>query len=250
MVKDKHKIEKPVALRSSAAQEILGLVPNWMIRWGNTLILFLIIGVFAISYFVKYPTTITCDVALSTTKPTENMYAGIDGTFSKLNVQDGVRVNPGELLGVINANGEEIALKSELSGQVHFVSFWKIGLQVKRGDLLFRIVPSNHGPFIGELKVPINQTVRIRKEQQVRIYLSENIILKNDIIESKVHHISTVPDQNGFHSVEVKIGERLATINDKEISYTPGSIGKAEIIVEDLRLIERFFYQLRNIFND
>ncbi|WP_201741841.1 hypothetical protein [Flagellimonas alvinocaridis] len=50
-------------------------------------------------------------------------------------------------------------------------------------------------------------------------------------------------------SVEVKIGERLATISDKEISYMPGTTGKAEIIVEDLRLIERFFYQLRNIFN-
>lgn len=249
MVEDKHKIEKPIALRSSAVQEILGLVPNWMIRSGNTLILFLIVGVFTISYFVKYPNTVICEVALGTTEPAENVYTGIDGTFSKLNVQDGAKVNSGDLLGIINNKGEEMVLKSKLSGQVHFVDFWKIGIEVKRGDFLLRIVPTNHGPYTGRLKVPMKQVAKIRKGQQVRIYLSENIMLKNDIIESTVQHISTVPDENGFLSVEVKIGEKLVTINDKNISYIPGTIGKAEIIVEDLRLIERFFYQLRNVFN-
>ncbi len=250
MVEDKHKIEKPIALRSSAVQEILGFVPNWMIRCGNMLILFLILGVLTISYFIKYPNTVTCEVALDTTEPSENIYAGIDGTFLKLNIQDGARVNSGNLLGIINNNRAETILKPKLSGKVHFVDFWKIGRKVKQGDLLFIIMPSNHGPYIGKLKVPINQTAKIRKGQQVRIYLSEDIMLKNDIIESTVQHISTVPDKDGFLSVEVKIGLRLATINDKDISYTPGTIGKAEIIIEDLRLIERFFYRLRTIFND
>jgi len=250
MVEDKHEIEKPITLRSSAVQEILGLVPNWMIRWGNTLILFLVIGVLTISYFVKYPNTITCEVALSTTEPAETLYAGIDGTFSNLNIQEGTSVNTGDLLGNIKNNGEEMKLKSKVSGKVHFVGFWKIGHKVKQGDLLFIITPSNHGSYIGKLKVPISQTAKIEKEQQVRIYLSEDIMLKNDVIESTVQHISTIPDQDGFLSVEVKIGERLETINDKEVSYMPGTMGRAEIIVEDLRLIERFFYQLRNIFND
>lgn len=248
-MENKHTDEKSIALRSSAVQEILGLVPNWMIRCGNTLILFLIIGVFTISYFIKYPNTVTCEVALSTTVPTENLYADIDGTFLKLNIQDGDRVNSGDLLGMITNDGADMMLTSNMSGQIHFIDFWKIGRHVKQGDLLFTIMPTNHGPYIGKLKVPINQIAKIRKGQQVRIYLSEDIILKNDIIESTIQRIGTVPDQDGFLSVEVKIGERLATISDKEISYMPGTTGKAEIIVEDLRLIERFFYQLRNIFN-
>lgn len=250
MIENKDKWEEPIALRSSAVQEILGLVPNWMIRWGNTLILFLIIGAFSISYFVKYPTTITCKVALSTAESTENLYAGIDGTFSKLNVPDGARVNSEELLGIINASGVEMLVKSKTSGRVYFVDFWKIGLSVERGDLLFRIVPSNHGFFTGKLKVPMNQTAKIKKGQQVRIYLSESDMLEYDIVQGVVQNISTVPDADGFLLVEVKLGEKLVTINDKEIIYAPGKIGKAEIIVEELRLIERFFYQLKNIFYD
>lgn len=250
MVEDKHKLDRPIELRSTVVQEILGIVPNWMIRYGNTLILFLIVGIFAISYFVKYPITVTTEVAVYTAVPAQNLYASIDGAFLKLNIQDGARVNSGDLLGIINNNGEEVMLKSKLSGQVHFVDLWKIGRQIEPGDLLFRIVPYNHGPFIGKLKVGPDQVTKIKNGQLVRIYLSEDMMLKNDIIESVVQKVITVPDKDGFHSIEVIIGKELVTIADKAISYQPGLKAKAEIIVEDLRLIEHFFYQLRTIFNN
>ncbi len=248
MTENKDNDREPIGLRSSAVQEILGLVPNWMIRWGNTLILFLIIGVLVISYFVKYPTTITSEVTLTTTKHPENIYANVDGIFSGLNVKDGDEVASGEPLGTINIKGNETVLKTRFPGQVRFTGFWKIGQGVKQGDLLFRIIPERHGPYIGLLKIPMSQIEKIKSGQQVRIYLTENQMLKNAIIESTVVRIGSVPDENGLLSVEIEIGEKLITINDKNINYVPGMTGRAEVIVEELRLIERFFYQLRNIF--
>ena len=44
-----------IELRSEEVQEILEATPNWMIRWGNILVLTLIIMLFFISWFVKYP---------------------------------------------------------------------------------------------------------------------------------------------------------------------------------------------------
>ncbi len=41
--------------RSYEVDEILSYVPNWMIRWGITLFFFIMIGIVAMSYFIKYP---------------------------------------------------------------------------------------------------------------------------------------------------------------------------------------------------
>ena len=44
-----------IELRCEQVQEILTAVPNWMIRWGNTLLLLLLVMLLFISWFVKYP---------------------------------------------------------------------------------------------------------------------------------------------------------------------------------------------------
>ena len=46
------KIEQ---IRSDEVQEIISAVPNWMIRWGITLIFGLIVMLIALSWFIKYP---------------------------------------------------------------------------------------------------------------------------------------------------------------------------------------------------
>ena len=40
-----------IEIRSEEVQEILSFVPNWMIRWGNSLFLLLIIMLLFISWF-------------------------------------------------------------------------------------------------------------------------------------------------------------------------------------------------------
>jgi len=63
-----------------------------------------------------------------------------------------------------------------------------------------------------------------------------------------VRNISLLPDKEGFFSVDVELPEKLITNYNKEIVFTQEMKGAGEIVTEDLRLMERFFYQLRNIF--
>ena len=44
-----------IELRSEQVQEILTKIPHWMIRWGNLLILIILLLVLLFSYFIKYP---------------------------------------------------------------------------------------------------------------------------------------------------------------------------------------------------
>jgi len=239
---------EPTKIRSEEVQEILGLVPNWMIQYGNTLILFLVIGALLISYFIKYPDTITSEVILTTANPIENIRAGINGEFFEIKVKNRSNVHNNESLATLYNNESRETLRSSINGQIHFVDFWEKRSNVQEGDLLFRIVPSNHGSIIGKIKIPANQAVKIEKGQRVKIHLSEQLNAKYSIIEGIVHNISTMADETGNIVVKARINEKLTTVNGKEVDFKPGITGTAEIIIEDLRLIERFFYQIKNIF--
>ena len=56
-----------------------------------------------------------------------------------------------------------------------------------------------------------------------------------------------MPDSEGFYLIDVDLPSKLITSYNKEIAFKQEMRGATEIITEDLRLIDRFFYQLKNI---
>ncbi len=83
--------------------------------------------------------------------------------------------------------------------------------------------------------------------QQVNIRLENYPDTEFGTLGGVVNSISLVPDTEGFYLVNVSLDETLKTSYNKEIAFKQEMKGVAAIITEDLRLIERFFYQLTNI---
>jgi len=50
--------------------------------------------------------------------------------------------------------------------------------------------------------------------------------------------------------IDVKLPKKIITSYNKEIEFKQEMIGSAKIVTEDLRLIERFFYQFKGVFNN
>jgi hypothetical protein len=90
-----------IELRSEEVQEILTRVPNWMIRWGNTLFLLLIIMLLLLSWFVKYPDIIISEVIITTEIPPQKEYARITGKIDTLFVSDTQNVIENQPLSII-----------------------------------------------------------------------------------------------------------------------------------------------------
>lgn len=67
------------------------------------------------------------------------------------------------------------------------------------------------------------------------------------VIQGQVSNISIIPDEEGFYSIDVDLPKNLITAYNKNIDFKQEMRGSAEIITEDLRLIERFFYQFKDI---
>lgn len=58
---------------------------------------------------------------------------------------------------------------------------------------------------------------------------------------------SLTPDDKGNYYVDVLLPKGLQTSFGKKLAFDRELKGSAEIVTEDLRLIERFFYQIRKL---
>ncbi len=75
--------EIPV-LRSEEVHEILTQVPNWMIRWGTTLVFGIIAAIITMSYFIKYPDVVAGRIILTSSNPPVSVVSQANGPISLL----------------------------------------------------------------------------------------------------------------------------------------------------------------------
>ena len=425
------EVSNDIELRSEEVQEILTKVPNWMIRWGNTLLLVLIIMLLAISWFIKYPDEIGAQVMITTTNPPQKLFANSNGKFDAFLVNDNdtvargthlavlensalyedvlllksiidtlkvnktnfefplkdlpplilgdinasfsqfennysdydlnIRLNPfknqndANQLSVIEARGrltnlleqkrlsegayaikksdferdelllkkgvisqkdfnlkkfellqieqslkslegsisqvrevisnsnrtlkgtniekqqqesrlikntiqsyyqlkkeindweKRFILKSDIDGQVIFLSIWDKNQTVKTGEHIFTVIPIKERAYIGKIEAPAANSGKIKVAQQVLIQLANYPSDEYGELNGTISYMSPVPNQDGNYLIDVKIDSTLTTSYNKVIPFRQEMIGTANIITEDLRLMERFFYQLKNI---
>ncbi|MEE9364392.1 MAG: HlyD family secretion protein [Cellulophaga sp.] len=316
-----------VEIRSEEVQEILSHIPHWMIRWGNVLILLLIIMLLFISWFVKYPDVITTEIMITTSSPPEKIYAKYNSNFEVFLVKNNELVKKNQLITVLESNAyykdvlhlksildtimvnqnkfripidnisslilgeialnyslfeidynnltrttiknrkllketfqsfyqlkksikdweKQFVIKSPSNGKVSFLSFWNKNKTVKKGDLIFTITPSKNTNYIGKIKAPATNSGKIKEGQTVQIKLVRYPSEEFGEINGTIQSISIIPDEDGNYLIDIELPRVLITSYGKTIEFRHEMKGSANIITEDLRLIERFFYQLKNI---
>jgi multidrug resistance efflux pump len=421
-----------IDIRSEQVQEILTYVPNWMIRWGMTLVFCIIVGLLFISWFIKYPDIISTEIMVTTIVPPEKIYARSSGQFDILLVNDNDVVKQDQILGIVEnsanykdvillksildtisinsksfsfpiesipmlmlgdiaidyalfennytdyflnkvlnpfsnefaankmsvsqakqrlnvlmhqqqLNNKEIlikekklqrqkklfdkgviseqtyeikqlewlqskknteglrsqvsqlketignsrknlksteikrtlketrlfknvvqsflqlrkaiktwelkyAIKPSIDGKVSFLSFWNENQTINQGENIFTIIPSNRGAYIGKIKAPTFNSGKIKFGQKVNIRLENYPAIEFGTLEGIVKNISLIPDDKGFYLIDVELDESLITTYNQTIEFKQEMHGTAKIVTQDLRLIERFFYQMRDVF--
>ena len=135
-------------------------------------------------------------------------------------------------------------LSSRMNGKVSFLNYWSQNQTVNQGDIVFTIIPSNNSSFVAKLKTPAQNLGKVKIGQTVNIKLQNYPDYEFGVLKGKVNTISEISNKEGFYSIDVSLPKKLITSYNKEIEFKQEMRGTAEIITEDLRLIQRFFYQL------
>lgn len=139
-------------------------------------------------------------------------------------------------------------LKSNINGKVAYSNYWTQNQTVNQNDLLFTIIPTKSSSFIAKLKTPATNSGKLKVGQTVNIKLENYPEAEFGTLQAKVNHISLIPDENGNYLILAQLPPNLITSYKKPIEFKQEMRGSAEIITEKLRLTERFFYQVKDIF--
>jgi len=139
---------------------------------------------------------------------------------------------------------------SSTAGLASFQQFWGENQFVKRGDLVVSILPDHKKALIGKMMVPAVNSGKITKGEKVLIKLDNYRYQEYGIVEGRVQNISFTPDDKGNYYVDVTLPEGLKTSYHKTLPFDTELKGNAEIVTQDLRLIERFFYQFRRLLDN
>jgi multidrug resistance efflux pump len=138
-------------------------------------------------------------------------------------------------------------IKAPTEGSLSYFSFWSENQNVKQGDELFTLIPKHQTAIIGKVLLSTQRAGKLRTGQKAIIKLDNFPYAEFGVIEGTVKHISAIPKQNQY-AVEIDFSNSLITNTGTAITAKNDIQGSVDIVTEDLRLIERVFYQIRKIF--
>nr|WP_315247425.1 HlyD family efflux transporter periplasmic adaptor subunit [uncultured Flavobacterium sp.] len=172
----------------------------------------------------------------------------ISGTKEEVTLERNMAQSFYQLKKVIKDWELAYTLKSSVSGVVTFLQVWTENQTINIGDNVFSIIPDTKNGFVGKVKAPALNSGKIKVGQIVNIRLANFPDREFGMLKGKIRNISLVPDKDGNLLLDVALPDRLQTSYKKQIVFQQEMKGTADIVTEDLRLLERILYQFRDVF--
>jgi len=139
-------------------------------------------------------------------------------------------------------------LRSSIPGEVSYLQIWKENQTINVGENVFTVIPESSTQYIGKVKARTVNAGKLKSNQDVNIRLLNYPDREFGVVKGKVKSISLTPDKDGFLLIDVSLPKGLNTSYHKKIAFQQEMGGTADIVTEDLRLLERLLYQFRDLF--
>lgn len=141
-------------------------------------------------------------------------------------------------------------LASPIDGKITFTKYWIANQNVVVGDMVFTIIPSDEVKLIGKASLPIARSGKVKIGQKVNIRFENFPDQEYGIVEGNVKNISMVPVKENEllnYTVEIELPNALTTTYKKELPYLPEMRGQADIITDNITLLERFIMPVKRV---
>ena len=135
-------------------------------------------------------------------------------------------------------------LISPIEGIVSFTKFWSANQSVVKDEPVVSIVPVETGSFLGRINLPMQRSGKVKKGQSVNIKLSGYPYLQYGMVRGIVKSKSLVPAGDTY-VIEIELPEGLSTLYGTKLDFTQNMQGTAEIITENIRLLQKIVNPFR-----
>ncbi|MDX9695098.1 MAG: HlyD family efflux transporter periplasmic adaptor subunit [Bacteroidales bacterium] len=178
---------KEIELRSNDVQEILSRPPKWIVRWGITIILAIVIIIVVGSWFFKYPDIISANIVLTTANPPAPVVAKISGKIQNLFVIDHQEVDKHQVLAVI----ENPAIYEDLNNLIEKTKQFDSG-SLLNDDLINFPENLNLGSIQSYYADFLKNMGEYRKFMQMNYHQKKINLLKNEIAHYKKYEANLI----------------------------------------------------------
>ena len=141
-------------------------------------------------------------------------------------------------------------LISPVHGRVNFMGIWGNNQNVQTGEVIFTIIPEHQYTPKGKAMLPVQGSGKVKEGQRVHVRLNNFPDQEFGFLQANITSISNIPTPEGAYVVEVEFPQGMKTNYGVELPLTQQMHGTAEIITEDLRLIERLFMPVKKILKE
>lgn len=151
-----------------------------------------------------------------------------------------------QLLNSLNEWRLRYCLVAPVGGVVTFTNYWNENQYIPSGEMAFTIVPQGDDRLMGKVRIPIVRSGKVRKGQRVIVRFSNFPDQEFGVVNGVVANISLVPADE-FYTADIDFPEGLRTNYGIDLPVSPETQATAEIVTEELRLIERFFLPIKRV---
>lgn len=140
-------------------------------------------------------------------------------------------------------------LISPIDGKVTFTNYWTENQNIVTGSVIFNIIPADTLEIMGKAQLPITRSGKVKKGQKVNLHFDNFPDNEFGVVKGYVHNISLVPAGDNY-VLEIKLTDGLNTTYHQRLPYLPEMKGQANIITDDISLLERFVMPIRKILTE
>jgi HlyD family secretion protein len=138
--------------------------------------------------------------------------------------------------------------RSPVAGTVTFTKYWQGNQHITAGESLLTIVPDDSTHITGKIYLPPQGAGKVKAGQTVNVKFDNFPYMEYGMVKVTVKNIALVPilqNEVRHYVLEVDFPDRLTTNYGKALLFSQEMQGTAEIITDDLRLLDRFLNPIR-----
>lgn len=139
------KNKRSEEIHTEDLQDIISKPPSWLLKWGITLVLSILLVIVVMSAFIRYPDIVRAGVKINAINAPKAVVPRVSGTLSKLLAKEGIRVRSGQVLAWMESSGKHDQVLNLLEKLIRL----RNGL-----DSAFFLLDAPHNLDLGELQGP------------------------------------------------------------------------------------------------
>ncbi|MDR0970484.1 MAG: HlyD family secretion protein [Lentimicrobiaceae bacterium] len=144
-------------------------------------------------------------------------------------------------------------LVSPISGMVTLTKYWQKNQNINAGEVLISIIPHEETKIIGKISLPLQGAGKVKEGQLVNVKIDNFPYMEFGVVRGEIKNISLVPiainENQKAYLLSVDFPEKLRTNYGNELGFSQEMSGSAEIITEDLRLLDKFLNPIKSVIN-